>query len=43
LTLAIDVRVEAGETVALTTDPGPAGDAARDRVFWTSVSFAQVP
>jgi hypothetical protein len=42
MTLAIDVYVEAGDTVALTTDPGPAGDAARDRVFWTNVSFAPV-
>jgi hypothetical protein len=41
--LDIDVKVEAGDEVCLTTDPGPAGDTRRDLLFWTDVVFTPAP
>jgi hypothetical protein len=40
----IDVEIEVGpgEEIVLATDPGPAGDAERDWVFWTEVAFTRV-
>jgi hypothetical protein len=40
--LDVEVRLEPGEEVALTTDPGPAGDTERDLIFWTDVAFTPV-
>jgi hypothetical protein len=39
MTLDLDVRIEDGDEVSLTTDPGPAGDTQRDLLFWTAVAF----